>query len=110
MERSVSGGDALLRRALACMRAEAYADAVYCLRRYLARPDCVWADERCAAMLALACCHLQMHSRAEAERWYLRACAEAPDLPLPWQEAAAFYAPVSAQAAAFCRARASRLR
>ena len=108
MERSVS--DALLRRAMACMRADACADAVYYLRRYLASPGTVWADERCAAMLALAHCHLRTHNRAEAERWHLRACAEAPDLALPWQEAAAFYEPVSAQAAALCLARAARLR
>ena len=110
MERFVSGDDALLRRAQVCMHAHAYPDAIYCLRRYLAQPDCVWADARCEAMLALAHCHLQMHSRAEAERWILRACGEAPELPLPWQEAAAFYEPVSAQGAALCLARAARLR
>jgi Tfp pilus assembly protein PilF len=98
--------DTLLRRARLCMRAGEYADAAYWLRRYLAAPDCVWADERCDAMLALARCHMRMQNRAEAERWILRACAEAADRPEPWREAAAFYEPVSAQAAEVCRSRA----
>ena len=110
MQSSVLIADTLLRRARLCIRAGQFADAVYYLRRYLASPDCVWADERCEAMLALANCHLQAGSRAEAERWFMRACAETPDSPEPWLEAAAFYAPLSAQAAALCRARAKALR
>lgn len=110
MERFVFGAGELLRRARDCMRADAYADAVYYLRRYLALPDSVWADERCEAMLALAHCHVQTRNRAEAERWILRACAEAPELPLPWREAAAFYERVSAQTAALCSARAAHLK
>lgn len=101
--------DKYIRRAKTCMRAAQYADAVYYLRRYLASPGCVWADERCEAMLALAHCHLRTENRAEAERWMLRACAETPDRPEPWREAAAFYEPFSAQAAALCRARAAAL-
>ena len=110
MQHSVFDADALLRRAKLCMRAGQVADAVYSLRRYLASPDCVWADERCEAMLALARCHLQTDNRAEAERWILRACAEAPDCPEAWREAAAFYEPRLPQAAALCRARAEALR
>ena len=110
MQHSAFDADALIRRARLYLRAEQYADAVYWLRRYLASPDCVWADERCEAMLALAQCSLLLHSRAEAERWILRACAETPDRPEPWQEAAAFYDPVFPQAADLCRARAAALR
>ena len=106
MQSSVFAVDALLRRAQLCMRAGTYADAVYWLRRYLAAPDCVWADERCDAMLARGCCCLKMQNRDEAERWILRACAETTDRPEPWREAAAFYEPVSAQAAALCLSRA----
>ena len=110
MERSFFDTDALLRHAKLCMREKQYADAVYYLRRFLASPDCVWADERCAGMLALAHCHLQTQNRAEAERWLLRACAETPDCPEPWREAAAFYEPFFPQAADLCRARAAALR
>lgn len=110
MQRTVLNADALFRRAALCMRAQQYADAVYWLRRYLAQPDCVWTDERCEAMLALARCHLRTDNRAEAERWLLRACAEAPDRPEPWREAAAFYEPILSPAAALCRARAAALR
>lgn len=109
MQHSVSVADVLLRRALTCIQERAYADAVYYLRRYLASPDCVWADARCEAMLALVHCHLQTGNRDEAERWLLRACGEAPDLPLPWQEAAAFYETASPQAAAVCLGRAAHL-
>lgn len=110
MQRSDSGADLLLRRARFCMHAGEYADAIYYLRRYLAASESVWPDERCDAMLALAHCHLQTQNRAEAERWILRACAQAPDLPQPWREAAAFYEPVSAQASALCLARAAMAR
>jgi hypothetical protein len=110
MQSVVFAADALLRRARECMRASQYTDAIYYLRRYLALPDCVWADERCEAMRALASCHLRTENRAEAERWILRACAETPDRPEPWQEAAAFYDPVFPQAADLCRARAVALR
>ncbi len=110
MQSSVMPADAWMQRARICMRAKQYADAVYALRRYLASPDCVWPDERCDAMLALAHCHMQMNSRSEAERWILRACAQTPDSPEPWREAAAFYEPLSAQAAALCRARAAAVR
>ncbi len=107
---SSGSADALFRRAKLCIRAAQYADAVYWLRRYLALPDCVWADERCEAMLALATCHMRTENRAEAERWILRACAEAPDRSQAWREAAAFYEPTLPQAAALCRARAAALR
>lgn len=101
--------DALLRRAKLYIRAGQTADAVYYLRRFLASPDCVWADERCEAMLALARCHLQTDNRTEAERWFLRACAETPDRPEPWRAAAAFYEALLPPAAALCRARAEML-
>lgn len=68
-----------------------YADAVRTLRRHLAMPSAVWQDERCASMRYIAHCHEQLGNRREAERWLLRACAEAPHLREPWLDTAKFY-------------------
>ncbi|MBQ7543129.1 MAG: hypothetical protein IJT44_12650 [Clostridia bacterium] len=99
--------EALRARAERCIRAGEYAEAIYALRRYLSAADVVWPDARSEGMLLLAQCHLHENNRTEAERWLLRACAEAPSLPQPWLEAAAFYAQSFPQAAALCSARAS---
>ena len=102
--------DALLTRAQNYMQVGEFAEAVYLLRRYLSAPDAVWPDARCDAMLLLARCHQHTGNRTEAERWILRACAEQPQQPQPWLEAAAFYEPVWSQAAAVCASRAMTVR
>ena len=61
-------------------------------------------------LIVAAAAFLIMKNRNEAERWILRACAESSDRSEPWLEAAAFYEPLSAQAAAVCRSRAEALR
>ena len=94
-------------RAERCLRAGEYTEAIYTLRRYLSAADSVWPDARCEAMLLLARCHICENNPAEAERWLLRACAEAPLLPQPWLALADFYAPIFPQAAALCNARAA---
>lgn len=68
-----------------------YTDAIRTLRRHLELPSAVWKDERCASMRFIALCHVRLQNRPEAERWYLRACAEAPYLREPWLDAASFF-------------------
>ena len=68
-----------------------YDDAVKTLQKHLALPSAVWADERCASMRFIAGCFERMQQDAEAERWYLRACAEAPRLREPWMDLARYF-------------------
>lgn len=99
--------DALLTHAARWIQSGEYGEAIYTLRRFLSCPDSVWPDARCEAMLLLARCCLHEGSRTEAERWLLRACAETPQCPKPWLEAAAYYETLLPQAAAFFAARAA---
>lgn len=65
-----------------------WSDCERTLRQYLRMPSAVWDEERCAAMRILAQACLAQERTAEAERWLLRACAEAPQLREPWLSAA----------------------
>jgi len=67
---------------------EQWEKAIETLEKHLALPSSLWADERCASMRFLARCHSALGHREEAERWLLRACAEAPHLREPWMDAA----------------------
>ncbi len=69
----------------------AWEKAIATLKRHLALPSARWADERCASMRYIARCYRQLGKVAEAERWYLRAAAEAPHLREPWVELASLY-------------------
>ena len=59
------------------------------LTRHLSLPTATWPDERCASMRFIARSHEALGNTREAERWLLRAVAEAPHLREPWVEAAA---------------------
>ena len=61
------------------------------LTRHLSLPTATWPDERCASMRFIARSHEALGNTHEAERWLLRAVAEAPHLREPWVEAAALY-------------------
>ena len=65
-----------------------YDEAVSMLLRHLSLPSAVWDAERSASMRYIARCYAQKGEAAEAERWLLRACAEAPRLRGPWMELA----------------------
>ena len=54
------------------------------LKRHLKMPSAVWPDERSASMRYLARAAQQQSRPDEAERWLLRAAAEAPHLREPW--------------------------
>jgi glycosyltransferase involved in cell wall biosynthesis len=65
-----------------------YEKAIDMLKRHLALPSALWADERCASMRFIGRCESALNRKQEAHRWFMRACAEAPYLREPWVEAA----------------------
>ncbi len=66
-----------------------WSDCERTLRQYLRMRSAVWDEERCAAMRILAQACLAQERTAEAERWLLRACAEAPQLREPCRRSGA---------------------
>ena len=67
-----------------------YDEAAAMLKRYLSLPSATWDAERSASMRYLAQCCRAKGDDAGAERWLLRACAEAPRLREPWMALAQF--------------------
>lgn len=61
-----------------------------CLR-YLALPGSTWWVERSYVMRVLGWVNNRMGRPFEAQRWFLRACAEDPGLREPWYELADHY-------------------
>lgn len=59
-------------------------DCIRTLKRHLALPSATWAEERCASMGYIAKSYDQLGQGRQAERWYLRAIAEAPWQREPW--------------------------
>ena len=66
-------------------------DCIRTLRHHLEMPSATWADERCASMRYLARAFLAKGNLQEAEKWALRAVAEAPHLREPYVELAQLY-------------------
>ena len=65
-----------------------WSDAIKTLKHHLSMPQATWADERSASMRFIARCCARLGWMDEAERWYLRAIAEAPHLREPYVELA----------------------
>lgn len=65
---------------------EMYERSIVELLRHLKLPRATWHAERCASMRFLGRNYLEMGNVNEAERWFLRACAEAPETREPWFE------------------------
>jgi glycosyltransferase involved in cell wall biosynthesis len=57
-----------------------FEDSIKECMRHLALKSAVWEPERCASMRLIAGAHWRLGNYAEAERWYLRAIAEHPDM------------------------------
>lgn len=66
-------------------------ECIRTLRKHLAIPAAVWADERSASMRFIARAHDAKGDGQQAEQWYLRAMAEAPHLREPAVELAQFF-------------------
>ena len=65
-----------------------WAESEAMLKRHLALPTAIWADERCASMRLLAKDCLAQGREEEAEAWLFRAVGEAPHLREPWMDLA----------------------
>jgi len=59
-------------------------EAEAALKRYLDMPEATWLTERCYAMRLLGKSCEEQRRPIEAESWYHRACAEAPNTREPW--------------------------
>lgn len=66
-------------------------DCIRTLKRHLALPKATWADERCASMRYIGKAYLNKGEENKAEKWLLRAVAEAPHLREPCMDLARFY-------------------
>ncbi len=74
------------------MFAGMYDKAVTELKRHLALPSAVWADERAASMRYISKCYARLGNSKESVSWALRAVAESPDTREPYlQLARAFF-------------------
>ena len=63
-------------------------DCIRTLRRHLAMPTALWADERCASMRYIAKAYAQKGKERLARDWYLQAIAQAPYLREPYMDLA----------------------
>ena len=59
-------------------------EAITECQRYLALPGATWINERSYAMRTLAKCYEGLGKWPEAESWWLRSAAEAPNTREPW--------------------------
>jgi len=63
-------------------------DAIKALKSYLDLPGATWPNERCYAMRLLGKSYNELGDQYQAEHWYVRAAAEAPNTREPWCELA----------------------
>ena len=61
-----------------------YTDCIHTLQEHLILPSATWADERASSMLYIARSYAALDNQREAQRWFLRACSEAPHLRETW--------------------------
>lgn len=67
-----------------------YADCIHTLQTHLLLPSATWADERAASRLYIARSYAALGELANARKWYVSACAEAPHLRETWLGLAEF--------------------
>ncbi|MBM6926298.1 tetratricopeptide repeat-containing glycosyltransferase [Pseudoflavonifractor phocaeensis] len=63
-------------------------ECIATLKKHLALPTAVWADERAASMRFIGRAYLQKEEPEQARGWFFRAIAQAPHLREPWMEMA----------------------
>ena len=69
---------------------ERWNDCINTLKKHLALPSATWRAERAASMRYIAKSYSELKDFTEAERWYWRAIAEAPDQREPAYELSRF--------------------
>lgn len=86
-------------------------DCIRTLKHHLEMPNATWADERSASMRYIARAYIAKGDEKEAERWYLRAIAEAPYLREAYMELALrMYKKADWEAVLFLTGRALQIR
>ena len=68
-----------------------YDKAITELQRHLSLKSATWDAERCASMRFIARSYLAIGDQANAEKWALRSCIEAPNEREPWLDLARIY-------------------
>ena len=66
-------------------------DAIDNFSKYLIIPSATWAAERCFAIRVIGECYDKLLDEKQAEMFFLRACAECPELRDPWLSLARHY-------------------
>ena len=68
-----------------------WSESIEACKKYLAMPNADWINERCYAMRVIGKCYEELNIPQEAEAWYYRAAAEAPNTREPWCALAMLY-------------------
>lgn len=66
-------------------------EAINMLKKHISMPEAKWDLERCASMRFIGDCYCKLFQPAEAEKYYLRACAEGYRTREPWYDLERFY-------------------
>ena len=66
-------------------------EAINMLKKHISMPEAKWDLERCASMRFIGDCYCKLSQPAEAEKYYLRACAEGYRTREPWYDLERFY-------------------
>lgn len=66
-------------------------EGIDALNKYLAMPEATWPNERCYAYRLLGKCYSELGQSVQAEKYWLKACSEAPNTREPWCELAMLY-------------------
>lgn len=66
-------------------------EAINMLKKHINMPEAKWDLERCASMRFIGDCYCKLSQSTEAEKYYLRACAEGCRTREPWYDLERFY-------------------
>lgn len=66
-------------------------EAINMLKKHISMPEAKWDLERCASMRFIGDCYCKLSQPTEAEKYYLRACAEGYRTREPWYDLERFY-------------------
>ena len=66
-------------------------EAINMLKKHISMPEARWDLERCASMRFIGDCYCKLSQPTEAEKYYLRACAEGYRTREPWYDLERFY-------------------
>jgi glycosyltransferase involved in cell wall biosynthesis len=68
-----------------------WADAIVQFEKYLKQPNATWNAERCYSLRIIGECYENSGDSRNAESFFLKACAEYPEVRDPWLSLARYY-------------------